>query len=321
MNKKRSLAREVLTPDALELLGHIEKSGSFAAAARATGMVPSALTYRVRRIEEALDVLLFDRTSRQARLTPAGRELIREGSRLLKEIDAIASRVKRVATGWEPQLTIAVDSIINQNTLLELCETFLALDPPTQLRIRTETLAGTLEALSSGHADLAIGVVAEATTFAGVQMRSLGTQRFVFAVAPCHPLAQAPEPLGDELIRNFRAIAVADSARQESRLSAGLLPGQETFTVSTMQAKLAAHLRGLGCGFLPSGLAEPYLRAGRLVAKQVERPEHQARTSYAWRTTTKGMTGRALEWWLKQLAQAHTREALMCLLADELGPR
>ena len=75
-------------------------------------MVPSALTYRVRQIEDALDVLLFDRSSRQARSTEAGAELLREGTRLLADIDAIANRVKRVATGWEPQFTIAVDSII-----------------------------------------------------------------------------------------------------------------------------------------------------------------------------------------------------------------
>lgn len=319
MNKIRSSAREVMTPETLDLLGRIEQSGSFAAAAREAGMVPSALTYRVRRIEEALDVLLFDRSSRQARLTAAGRELILEGRRLLGEIDAIASRVRRIATGWEPQFTIAVDSIINRTTMLELCEAFFALDPPTRLSLRTETLSGTLEALASGQADLAVGVVAEATGFAGVQMRPLGIQRFVFAVAPQHPLARAAEPLSDELIRQHRVIAVADSARHGNRLSAGLLEGQDTFTVTSMPAKLEAHLRGLGCGFLPSGLAEPHLRTGRLVEKQVERQEHQARTSYAWRKAAKGTAGRALEWWLRQLAHARTREALMCSLPGKFN--
>lgn len=312
MNKNRSPARDVLTPEALELLDRIAQSGSFAAAAREAGMVPSALTYRVRRIEEALDVLLFDRSSRQARLTPAGRELIQEGRRLLGDIDAVANRVKRVATGWEPQFTVAVDSIINRTTVLALCEAFFALNPPTRLRMRTETLSGTLEALSSGQADLAIGVVAEVTGFAGVQMRPLGIQRFAFVVAPHHPLARAPEPLSDDVIRQHRVIAVADSAQRGPPLSAGLLEGQDTFTVAALQDKLEAHLRGLGCGFLPTGLVVPHVRAGRLVEKQVERPEHQARIGYAWRKAARGSTGRALEWWLKQLGQAHTREALMC---------
>src|SRR5689334_18975408 len=152
-------ARDVLTPDALALLQTIATAGSFAAAARALNVVPSALTYRVRQMEDALDVLLFDRSSRQARLTAAGAELLREGERLLKDIDAIANRVKRVATGWEPQLAIAVDSIINVATVMELCDAFFELRPPTQLRLRAETLAGTLEALTLGQVDLAIGVV------------------------------------------------------------------------------------------------------------------------------------------------------------------
>src|SRR5512143_3564496 len=125
--------RDVLTPDALAMLQTIAEAGSFAAAARASDMVPSALTYRVRQMEEALDVLLFDRSSRQARLTEAGSELLREGAHLLADIDAIANRVKRVATGWEPQFTIAVDSIISVATTMELCEAFLALTPPTRL--------------------------------------------------------------------------------------------------------------------------------------------------------------------------------------------
>jgi DNA-binding transcriptional LysR family regulator len=126
------------------MLQVIADTGSFAAAARASNMVPSALTYRVRQIEEALDVLLFDRSSRQAQLTAAGMELLREGNSLLEEIDAIANRVKRVATGWEPQFTIAVDSIIDRTTIMELCEQFFQMNPPTRLKLRAETLSGTL---------------------------------------------------------------------------------------------------------------------------------------------------------------------------------
>ncbi len=55
--------RDALTPDALTMIQAIAASGSFAAAARQAGMVPSALTYRVRQIEDALDVLLFDRSA------------------------------------------------------------------------------------------------------------------------------------------------------------------------------------------------------------------------------------------------------------------
>src|SRR6201990_2223069 len=111
-----NISRNVLTPESLSMIDVIARTGSFAAAARELGRVPSALTYSVRQLEDALDVLLFDRRSRQATLTAAGQELLDEGRRLLEQIDAVANRVKRVATGWETQLTIAVDDVISRTT-------------------------------------------------------------------------------------------------------------------------------------------------------------------------------------------------------------
>jgi DNA-binding transcriptional LysR family regulator len=303
--------RDVLTPAALAMLQAIERTGSFAAAARESNMVPSALTYRVRAIEDALDVLLFDRSSRQARLTEAGAELLREGARLLVDIDAVANRVKRVATGWESQLTIAVDSIVDRTTLMELCEAFFALDPPTRLKLRTETLSGTLEALTSGQADLALGVVLDANTQTGLQRQALGTVGFVFAVSPDHPLAGEREPLSDDVIRRYRAVALADSAERGGGLTVGVLAGQDVFTVTDMRAKVEAHLRGLGIGFLPAPIAQPFIDSGRLLAKRVERAEHELAFCYAWRTADKSAQGRALQWWLGQVDSPVTRAALL----------
>ncbi|MEI7762589.1 MAG: LysR substrate-binding domain-containing protein [Comamonadaceae bacterium] len=303
-------ARDVLTPDALAMLQTIAATGSFAAAARELSLVPSALTYRVRRIEDALDVLLFDRSSRQARLTAAGAELLREGTRLLEEIDAVANRVKRVATGWEPQLTIAVDSIISKTTVLELCESFFALNPPTRIKLRDETLSGTLACLTSGQADLALGV-AEPSTNAGIHGKALGDVSFVYAVAPHHPLASAPEPLRDESIRQHRAVAVADTIARGNGMTVGLLGGQDVFTVATMKDKLDAQLRGLGSGFVPEGMARAYIETGRLVVKRMERPQRIVRVNYAWRSLTKADHGRALTWWLAQLESPTTRAALL----------
>jgi DNA-binding transcriptional LysR family regulator len=304
-------ARDALTPDALAMLQTVAKTGSFAAAARSLDLVPSALTYRVRQIEDALDVLLFDRSSRQARLTEAGAELLREGTRLLEEIDAVANRVQRVATGWEPQFTISSDGLISRTTLMELTEAFLALNPPTRVKIQDEILSGTLEALTSGQADLAIGVVLESTTAADIQRRPLGSVSFVYAVAPHHPLAAAAEPLRDEQLRQHRAVAVADSIQRGGGMTVGLLGGQDVLTVSTMQAKLEAQLRGLGGGFLAEPIARPYVETGRLVIKQVEQPTRIPRISYAWRGADGARQGRALQWWLGQLESTATRRALL----------
>jgi DNA-binding transcriptional LysR family regulator len=324
-------SRNVLTPEALAMMDVIARTGSFAAAARELGKVPSALTYNVRQLEDALDVLLFDRRSRQARLTAAGEELLNEGRRLLDQIDAVANRVKRVATGWETQLTIAVDGVISRVTMFELSEAFFALKPPgppasdaaepgrsgpgTRLRLRTEVLAGTWEALSSGQADLAIGVgmSSDVAPPSGMQLRPLGELEFVFAVAPHHPLASFEGTIPEAEMLRHRAVAVADSAQRSSPITVNLLPGQDVFTVASTQAKLEAQLRCLGCGYLPEPIARDHIVAGRLVVKSTHRAPRRVRLGYAWRGTNGSGTtgGLALRWWIDQLESPTTRRALL----------
>jgi len=274
--------REVLTPDALSLLQAVADTGSFAGAARALGVVPSAVTYRIRQIEDALDVLLFDRSSRQARLTPAGDELLCAGRQLLREIDDVAHRVKRVATGWEAEFTVAVDCVLAPTAVMELAEAFYTLAPTTRLRLRDEALSG------------------------------LGDLSFVYAMAPHHPLARAREPVRDEVLVRHRGVAVADTTQRGDALTIGLLAGQDVLTVPSMRAKLDALIRGLGSGFLPEPLARPYLETGRLVARRVQRQSTQTvRLLYAWREVGPLGPGRALQWWLAQLESAATRTALL----------
>jgi molybdate transport repressor ModE-like protein len=306
-----STPRAALSPENLGLLEAVARLGSMAAAAREVGMVPSALTYRIRQVEDALDVLLFDRSARRAVLTPAGAELLRSGQYLLNELDAVAQRVKRVATGWEPQLTIAADAIIARATLFELCEAFYAEGAPTRLKLRAETLSGTVEALQMGQADLALGVPSD-LSLPEIQSSPMGPITFVYAVAPHHALASVNHSLCDEELREHRAVAVADSAQRGRGVTHNLLPGQDVFTVPTMQHKLEAQLRGLGGGFLPLTLAQPFITAGRLVVKQVQRPDRILRVAYAWRLPrTPSDMGRALRWWLDRLKSAQTRAALL----------
>jgi DNA-binding transcriptional LysR family regulator len=320
-----------LTPDALVMMDTIARTGSFAAAARELGKVPSALTYSVRQLEEALDALLFDRSSRQAQLTPAGTELLHEGRRLLQEMQAVSNRVQRVAKGWETQLAISVEDILSVPTMFELVEAFCGLcdgrggtsgsgavdggdgsRPGTRLRLRTDVLAGTWEALVSGQVDLAIGVKGDLPNPGGVGLRPLGEMSFVFCVAPHHALAAVEAPLDDTLLVRQRAVAVADTAQRLTPITVNLLPGQDVLTVPSMRAKLEALLRGLGCGYVPEPLARPHLEAGHLVRKTTTQGDRVVRLFYAWREEHgRQSLGRALQWWLQRLESPATRRALI----------
>ncbi len=299
---------DALSPEAIRLVDAIARHGSFAQAAREAGKVPSAVTYSIRKLEEQLDVLLFDRRGQRATLTPAGEVLLQEGRHLLLGLDELANRVKRVAHGWEVELRIAVDAIVAWGPLYDLIERFDALDAGTRLRFSAEVLQGTWDALVSGRADLAIGVSDEASSAAGFKARAMGQVPFVFCVAPHHPLARATEPLAPAELKHHRAAVVADSTRTLAPRTAGLVNGQPMLTLPTLQAKLEAQLRGLGCGYLPEPLARPHLDAGHLVQREVAGTRPAATVPYAWRHT---LPGKAAAWWVQQPEDPRLQLALL----------
>ncbi|MBI3778035.1 MAG: LysR family transcriptional regulator [Gammaproteobacteria bacterium] len=297
-----------LTLDALTVLDAIDRKGSFAAAAEELHRVPSAMTYAVQKLEEDLDVLLFDRRGHRARLTDAGKELLREGRHLLHAASELESRVKRVATGYEIELRIAVDDVIPMERLHPLFRKFYDQACGTRLRILLEVFGGAWDALVSGRADLVIGAPGEAPSGGGYSTRPLASVEWLFAVAPGHPLAQAPEPIPPGEILKHRSVAAADSSRNLPPRTSGLLSGQDVLTVPDMRHKIAFQRAGLGVGYVPVHLVRAELESGQLVAKQVLESKPGMTLLTAWRTADKG---KALRWFLKELEDDKFRESLL----------
>jgi DNA-binding transcriptional LysR family regulator len=296
-----------LSLEALQVLDAIDRKGSFASAADELHRVPSAVTYSVRQLEEGLGIDLFDRRGNRAILTEAGRELVGEGRRLLQAAADLECRVQQVARGWESELRIAVDTLIGIDRLYRLVEEFYAERTGTRLRLSHEVLGGTWDALASGRADLLIGATGAPPAGRNYAIRPLGKVDMVFVAAPFHPIAAEPQPLTDEAIQRHRAVSVADSSRLLPPRTVGLLSGQDTLTVPTMEAKASAHIAGLGVGFLPGWVARREAQAGTLVILEVVAPRPAAEMVVAFRPPHAtlpggpGQQGRGLQWFVKRL--------------------
>ena len=287
-----------LTLDAIAVLDAIDRRGSFATAAEELHRVPSALTYTVQKLEQDLGVVLFDRSGHRARLTEAGRELLQEGRHLLRAAGELEQRVKRVATGWEAELRLAVSDLIPIDRLFPLLTAFYQRQSGTRLRLMTEVYGGCWDARVSGRADLALGAPGEGPAGGGYATRVMGDVSFVFVVAPDHPLAQAREPLKNSEIIQYRSVTAADSSRSLPPRTSGLLSGQDVLTVPDSHAKRMAHEQGLGVGYLPRHLAQAAIAAGRLVAREVAESKPDIQLVLAWRTQH---VGGALRWFLREL--------------------
>ncbi|GHA78953.1 transcriptional regulator [Formosimonas limnophila] len=291
-----------LNLDAISVIDAIDRYGSFSAAAEHLSKVPSAISYTVNKLEEQLGISLFERNGSRASLTPAGLELLREGRFLLRVAQDLEGRLQSIATGFESELRISIDSIVPIETLIPLIATFEALNCGTRLRLSHEVMSGAWEALRDNRADLIIvgGEVHSWAHSMGYQTATLASIPFAFCVAPTHTLTQTQRTLTPNDLREHTAIVVADSARSLPTRTARLLSGQKHITVPNIDCKIALQIAGLGHGFLPRATAQAALNDGSLVELPVEQTRENETLYLAWRSAT---AGRAMAWWREQFKQ------------------
>ncbi|QFI53387.1 LysR family transcriptional regulator [Aeromonas simiae] len=291
MGKERAL-----TLEAIRVLDAIERRGSFAAAAEELGKVPSALSYTVQKLEDELDAVLFDRSGHRTKFTPAGRMLLERGRVLLEAAEQLVGETRALARGWETDITVAVDALVAIPDLYPLVEK-LAEQTDTRLRFRAEVLAGSWECLEDGRADLLIASLNSDSMMSGIKHQLLFEDVMLYVAHPDHPLHKEAEPLSDETLRRYRAIAVADTALRKPALTYRLLDKQPRLTVSTMEEKRAALLAGIGVGTMPLRWVKEDIDAGRL---RVISPEyrHQIQVVLAWR---RDVMGKAKSWLVREI--------------------
>jgi DNA-binding transcriptional LysR family regulator len=287
-----------LSFEVLEALDAIDRTGTFAEAAELLHRVPSALSYLVQKLESELGVVLFDRSGRRAKLTQAGRVVVEDGRRLLYAAEQLELKARRIQSGWEAELRICIDEILPFSALWPHVHAFYGMNMDTRLRLSTEVLGGSWDALITRRADLVVGAAGEPPQLPNIVTRPIGEMRHVFAVAPGHPLASQPEPLTMADVAHHRAVVISDTSRELPPRTIDIGPGQQVLAVPSLAAKLSAQCEGLAVGSLPACIAEPAIAQGKLVVRTVTGMREVTRCHLAWRDDE---VGKALNWWIERL--------------------
>ena len=285
-----------LTLEALRVMDAIERRGSFAAAAEELGKVPSALSYTMQKLEDELDVVLFDRSGHRTKFTKVGRLLLDRGRFLLDAADKLAGDAEALARGWEPQLTIVCEALVSCEYLYPLVDR-LAEKSHTQLNLFTEVLAGAWESLEEGRADIVIAPTLHFRTSTEINSRKLYSMQSLYVARADHPIHNESDPDAEAVRLKYRAIAVADSARKRPAITVQVLDRQTRLTVSNLENKYRAILAGLGVGTLPYPMIEEDLRQGRLKIIS-ETYQRDIDVIMAWRRDS---MGEAKSWALREI--------------------
>jgi len=248
------------TLDQLEVLDAIEKHGTFAAAARALGKVPSAVSYAVRTLEDQLGVSLFERLGNRTALTPAGRRLLASAREVLVQARGLEQLAGELRDGWEPELQVVVDGVYPMQPLMAALTVFSGRQIPTRVRLDVEYQEGVPARWQADDAALML-ILDFDPEDDPLTMHPLPALPMRLVAAPGHPLLGGASP---DLSSHFELV-VKDSAPQYARTPKQTFHNsQHVVYLSDFHSKRLAALSGVGFGWLPEHLIAGDLAAGAL---------------------------------------------------------
>ncbi len=291
----------MLSEQSMQLIDMVARSGSFTAAANQLHKVPSAVSYAVKQVEEELGVILFERHHRSVSLTPAGEHFVKQVRQLLSHLSDLKDDTKRVANGWQPTLSIALDNIVRADKLSNLIADFYRNFDNVELIIRIEVFNGVWEAISTRRSDIAIGATTAIPVGGDYHFRDMGDIEWSFLVAKHHPLAQAEHPLTNDELVSYPAICLEDTSREIPKRITWLLENQRRLVVPDWIRAINCYREGLGIGYMPKHFAAPFVQSGALIEKQLAQPIAPSPCCLAWNAANKSP---AMKWVLDYLGDS-----------------
>lgn len=270
-----------LSSDDIKIFLRVLDKGSFSAAARSLGRVPSAVSMAIAMLEAELQLELFDRSGREPKPTPEALSLEPRARQVLSDLHGFSEHALSLHQGLEPKLTLVVApellSTHWNHALAKLVQRFPAL--PVDVRCAPQDEA--LDMLHGKQANLAI-VFERSHIDERIVFSEIGTETLVGVVAPDHPcLGGAQGIAGPADLFATRQIVVGRRAKvQDSRFTLS----HDIWYTDNHMAALSMVRAAMGWAYLPDSLVRPMIATGELA--QLSSPhftnQYQLWVDVAW---------------------------------------
>ncbi len=195
-----------MTLTELRYIVAVARERHFGRAAEACFVSQPTLSVSIKKLEEELDVKLFERGAAEVSMTPLGEEIVRQAQMVIEQAAAIKDIAKRGKDPVSGPLRMGVIYTIGPYLLPDLVRQAIETLPQMPLMLQENFTVKLLEMLRTGELDCAI--MAEPFPETGLAIAPLYDEPFVAAVPEHHPLAA-------------RAIISAEELKQETMLLLG----------------------------------------------------------------------------------------------------
>jgi DNA-binding transcriptional LysR family regulator len=242
--------------------------GSFSAGARSLSRTQSAVSELVSNLEAQLGVVLFDRSERYPKLTPAGVLLVADARSVVANVGLLKARAKGISGGLESELSAVVDVFFPIQAIAESATEFRERFPHTPLRLYVEALGGAYQPVLDGRCSFGVvGSLPIAPDSMTVE-RLQGVDMVVVAARE-HPLALLNGVLPKAELAKHVQLVLTDRSELTVGREFGVM-SPLTWRLGDLYAKHAFLLNGLGWGGMPLHTVRQDLLEGRLAKLSIE---------------------------------------------------
>lgn len=186
-----------MTLTELKYIVAVARERHFGRAAEACFVSQPTLSVAIKKLEEELDVKLFERGASEVSVTPLGEEIVRQAQQVIEQAQAIREIAKRGKDPVSGPLRLGVIYTIGPYLLPDLVRSAIEHVPQMPLMIQENFTAKLLESLRTGELDCAI--MAEPFPDTGMAVAPLYDEPFLAAVPRSHPLAARDSVSAEEL--------------------------------------------------------------------------------------------------------------------------
>ena len=259
-----------MTFDQLTAFITISELGSFQAASKSLHISQPAISHAIKKLEEDLGLVLFDRSHYRAELSPHGKRLLAYAKSLIRQQESMYAAAAVLAKGQEDQIRIAVGDLCPEAVTIDLLHRFFKDVKGCRMVLLFEGVFGPVERVLNGEADFGLSSIPE-HCLDQLETLALLRTKLIPVVAHDHDLAKTQRVYQADLQSHVQ-IVIRDTSSQAETLALGVSPEQNLrCSVSDQTKKLRLIESGLGWGRLPEYLALPGIAGGQL--KQLKSPD------------------------------------------------
>ncbi len=235
-----------INQDQLIIFITVMETGSFSAAARQLGKVPSAISMSIANLEIDVDLKLFARVGREPLPTPQAQSLYEKSTQLLVEMNQWKQHAFALSSGLESHLNIVVVSELLHTRWTDYIVLLEQQFPELQINIFSAPQEDALHLIMTQAADLAFMFEREQLQ-SSEQFVELKREVLVPVAARHSPLAESDQVSFEQILQN-RQIVVASRDRQ---IKPELLFSKHYWRTDNHHSACSMIKQGLGWGVLP----------------------------------------------------------------------